>query len=198
MENRTKASIHTSEVLSIMSKHTNEEYRISVSLPSSYDHKPDISFPATYVVDGNILFEMVTGISRMMQQGRVIPEMVVVSIGYPLEGFYGEDLRQFFVRRGKDFTSVVDCNVWMNGGFFVLSQEFFRYIREGEDLVAEPFQRLIQEKKLCTLQHNGFWSCMDTYKEKQDLDEMYERGDTPWQVWRKILPSPGKTPPPGT
>ena len=108
MENRTKASIHTTEVLTIMSKNTNQEFRISISLPSSYDHKPDTSFPALYVVDGNILFEMVTGISRMMQQGRVIPEMVVVSIGYPLEGFYGDDFIQFFVRRGKDFTAVVD------------------------------------------------------------------------------------------
>jgi glucose-1-phosphate cytidylyltransferase len=85
----------------------------------------------------------------------------------------------------------------MNGGFFVLSQEFFRYIKEGEDLVDEPFERLIQEKKLCTLRHNGFWSCMDTYKEKQDLDEMYERGNTPWEVWRKIIPPPKESTPPG-
>jgi len=108
VKTRTKASIHTTEVLTVMSKNTNQEYRISISLPSSYDHKPDVSFPAIYVVDGNLLYEMVTGISRMMQQGRVIPEMVVVSIGYPSDGLYGDDFIQFFVRRGKDFTSVVD------------------------------------------------------------------------------------------
>lgn len=108
MSTRTQASIHTTEVLTVVSKNTGQEYRISISLPSSYHHKPITSFPTIYVVDGNLLFEMVTGIARMMQQGRVIPEVVVVSIGYPLEGFYGDDFRQFFVRRAKDLTSVVD------------------------------------------------------------------------------------------
>jgi len=108
MRTRTKTSVHTTEVLTVASKNTGQEYRISISLPASYHHKPNTSFPTIYVVDGNLLFEIVTGIARMMQQGKVIPEVVVVSIGYPLEGFYGDDFRQFFVRRAKDFTSVVD------------------------------------------------------------------------------------------
>jgi len=89
----------------------------------------------------------------------------------------------------RNFDSVVDCNLWVNGGFFVFRQEIFDYIRDGEDLVEKPFQRLIRENRLCTMRHHGFWSCMDTYKEKQDLDDMYERGSTPWQVWRNPLSS---------
>lgn len=141
MKTRTKASIHTTEVMTVVSKNTNQEYRISISLPSSYDYRPNISFPAIYVVDGNLLFEMVTGISRMMQQGRVIPEMVVVSIGYPLEGFYGDDFLQFFIRRGKDFTSVVDKQYEQTLGDLLKIDHM-----EIETGGAEDFLRFITEE----------------------------------------------------
>ena len=108
MKTRTAATIHTSEALTVKSENTGQEYRISVSLPASYDHKPETTFPVIYVVDGNLVFEMVTGISRVMQMGGLLPEVIVVSIGYPLEGFYGNDFQQFFIRRAKDLTSVVD------------------------------------------------------------------------------------------
>lgn len=72
---------------------------------------------------------------------------------------------------------------WMNGGFFVLQKEIFDYMRPGEDLACEPFQRLIAESKLGCYCHEGFWGCMDTYKEKQALDDMVITGRTPWQVW---------------
>jgi len=141
LKTRTKASIHTTEVMTVVSQNTNQEYRISISLPSSYDHKPNRFFPAIYVVDGNLLFEMVTGISRMMQQGRVIPEMVVVSIGYPLEGFYGEDFRQFFIRRAKDFTAVVDKQYEHSlGNVFKIEQ------MEIETGGAEQFLEFISEE----------------------------------------------------
>lgn len=76
-------------------------------------------------------------------------------------------------------------DTWMNGGYFVFSQEFFDYLGEGEEMVDQPFQRLIAEGKLRSMRHQGFWGCMDTYKEKQLLDDMYDRGDTPWAVWDK-------------
>ncbi len=74
-------------------------------------------------------------------------------------------------------------DTWMNGGYFVFSQEFFDYLELGEELVEEPFQRLIADGKLRSMRHEGFWGCMDTYKEKQLLDDMYDRGETPWAVW---------------
>ncbi len=76
-------------------------------------------------------------------------------------------------------------SLWINAGFFVLQNEIFDYIEDGDELVNEPFQRLMAERKLHSLQHSGFFSCMDTFKEKQSLDDMYARGDTPWQVWRR-------------
>ena len=71
----------------------------------------------------------------------------------------------------------------MNGGFMVLRQAVFRYIHDGEELVEEPFRRLIAEGKLMAYSHEGFWACMDTFKEKQDLEDVFGRGNAPWAVW---------------
>ena len=79
--------------------------------------------------------------------------------------------------------AIGETSALMNGGFFVMSQEIFSHLGPGEDLVAGPFSRLAAADKLCSYHHRGFWSCMDTYKEKQTLDDMYDRGDTPWMVW---------------
>ncbi|MEQ8824552.1 MAG: sugar phosphate nucleotidyltransferase [Filomicrobium sp.] len=78
---------------------------------------------------------------------------------------------------------IADSGALMNGGFFVFRKEFFDYLGPGEEIVEEPFQRLIKEGKLSTYIHDGFWSCMDTFKEKQDLDDMYASGKTPWVIW---------------
>lgn len=80
--------------------------------------------------------------------------------------------------------SVRDSDYWINGGFFCLRQEIFDYLREGEELVEEPFQRLIRSRQLWTHRHPGFWAAMDTFKDKITLDRMEARGDCPWMVWR--------------
>ena len=64
-----------------------------------------------------------------------------------------------------------------------LKQEIFNYINEGEELVEEPFLRLIPERKLIAYKYTGFWSAMDTFKDKKKFDTMYDSGDTPWEVW---------------
>ena len=85
--------------------------------------------------------------------------------------------------------SISDQDVWMNGGYFVLSGDFFEFIDAGEELVDEPFQRLIDRGRLKTHMHNDFWSCMDTYKEMQMLEEMHRKGETPWKIWQSEFPS---------
>lgn len=95
----------------------------------------------------------------------------------------------------KGVQEIAKTDTWMNGGYFVFSQDFFNYLGDGEEMVDQPFQRLIREGKLHSLRHQGFWGCMDTYKEKQLLDDMYDRGDTPWAVWDKAAPlAPCTTP----
>jgi NDP-sugar pyrophosphorylase family protein len=65
-------------------------------------------------------------------------------------------------------------------------------MRDGEELVLEPFQRLIQKKQLMAYEHDGFYAAMDTFKDKQLLDDLYARGDAPWEVW-KCAPPKGIT-----
>lgn len=78
-----------------------------------------------------------------------------------------------------------DSGVWINGGYFILRREIFRYIKEGEELVIEPFQRLIEERRLFTCKHTGFWMGMDTFKDKQFMDELVSRGNAPWEAWKR-------------
>jgi len=76
------------------------------------------------------------------------------------------------------------ADLWLNGGYFVFRKEIFDYIEEGDDLVVQPFHRLIAEDQLYAHRFEGFWSPMDTFKEKQYLDGLYEVGPAPWVVWK--------------
>lgn len=88
---------------------------------------------------------------------------------------------------------VSQADVWMNGGFFVFRREFWDYIRDGEEIVNEPFDRLIAQRKLTTYRHQGFWACMDTFKEKMTLDDLTHRGAAPWMVWNPRRETPAKS-----
>lgn len=74
---------------------------------------------------------------------------------------------------------------WINGGFFVFRKDIFDFIKEGEELVEQPFGRLIERSKLVAYPHTGYWQSMDTFKDKINFDRAYARGDAPWEVWRK-------------
>jgi glucose-1-phosphate cytidylyltransferase len=77
-----------------------------------------------------------------------------------------------------------ESDIWINGGYFIFRKDIFRYIRDGEDLVMEPFQRLIDDRRLMTVKHKGFWVAMDTFKDKQFLDDMVSHDKAPWEVWK--------------
>ena len=85
--------------------------------------------------------------------------------------------------RVSDIMEIGNSGLLVNGGFFVFRNEIFKYLGGGEDLVYEPFQRLTSEGRLATHRHNGFWACMDTFKDRQMLEELYARGEAPWELW---------------
>jgi glucose-1-phosphate cytidylyltransferase len=82
---------------------------------------------------------------------------------------------------------LTQSGIRINAGFFVLKQEIFRYMRPGEELVIEPFRRLIQKRQLAAYEYDGFFAAMDTFKDKQQLDDLYEGGQPPWEVWRQAM-----------
>jgi glucose-1-phosphate cytidylyltransferase len=81
-----------------------------------------------------------------------------------------------------------DEDLWANGGYLALRTEIFDYLEEGEELVEQPFQRLIELKRLYAHKHDGFWRSMDTFKDKISFDRMFGRRDEPWRVWAPRKP----------
>ncbi len=81
------------------------------------------------------------------------------------------------------FRDISEAGIRVNGGFFVFRQDIFRYIEEGEDLVYEPFQRLLQQRQLLAYAYDGFWIAVDTAKEKRRVDDLFAAGNPPWEVW---------------
>jgi glucose-1-phosphate cytidylyltransferase len=79
---------------------------------------------------------------------------------------------------------IASSGLRVNAGFFVFRKEIFDYIRPGEELVLEPFRRLVDAGQLLAYEYDGFWMAVDTAKDKRRLDALYERGDPPWQVWK--------------
>lgn len=73
---------------------------------------------------------------------------------------------------------------WINGGFFILQREVFRYI-EGDTSIFEkaPLTKLSAERQLAAYRHSGFWHPMDTLRDKRYLNELWDSGDAPWQTW---------------
>jgi glucose-1-phosphate cytidylyltransferase len=85
----------------------------------------------------------------------------------------------------RRFRSNKESEVWINGGYFIFRKEIFDYMHAGEELVLEPFNRLIQAKELVAYKYEGFWRAMDTLRDRQVLEEMFERGETPWRPQSK-------------
>ena len=73
---------------------------------------------------------------------------------------------------------------WINGGFFVFEPEIFDYL-DGDDTVLEaaPLENLAADGELYAYHHEGFWQCMDTVRDKNRLQELWDKGDAPWKVW---------------
>jgi len=80
---------------------------------------------------------------------------------------------------------------WINGGFFVLQREFFDYLGANDVLEREPFERLVGDKQISSFCVEGFWKCMDTYKDAQELNELWERGERPFIPKDPNLPCEG-------
>jgi glucose-1-phosphate cytidylyltransferase len=82
----------------------------------------------------------------------------------------------------QEIVDVTTTDTWVNAGYFVFRPDVFDAIGEGEDLVEEPFRRLIAHDRLVGYPYEGFWAPMDTLKDKQTLDMLYETGRAPWRL----------------
>jgi glucose-1-phosphate cytidylyltransferase len=79
---------------------------------------------------------------------------------------------------------VADMAMRINGGYFVLRQEIFDFLNEGEDLVMDGCVRAAAARRLRAQPYDGFWAPMDTLKERAALEELHRSGRSPWALWR--------------
>jgi glucose-1-phosphate cytidylyltransferase len=80
--------------------------------------------------------------------------------------------------------AIDDGSVRINGGYFIFRKDIFEYMQDKEELVMEPFHRLLKQQQLLGYVYDGFWASMDTFKDKQQLDSLYATGAAPWEIWR--------------
>ncbi|CAN5362842.1 glucose-1-phosphate cytidylyltransferase [soil metagenome] len=84
----------------------------------------------------------------------------------------------------QEINSLNDSGFWINGGYFIFNKAIFSHLANGEDLVEDALPKLIKKHELLAYPYTGTWVTMDTFKEKQMLDDRYAKGDTPWEVWK--------------
>lgn len=83
------------------------------------------------------------------------------------------------------FNEKPNLDGWINGGFFVFEKKIFDYLDENSVLEQKPLSNLARDRQLSVYKHEGFWACMDTFKDAQTLNEIWSRGNVPWKVWQK-------------
>jgi glucose-1-phosphate cytidylyltransferase len=84
---------------------------------------------------------------------------------------------------------IAESHLRINGGFFVFRRDIFDHMRDGEELVNEPFWRLMRQDQLVAYRYDGFWQAMDTFKDRQKLEHLYSTGNAPWELWKEAEPS---------
>jgi len=72
---------------------------------------------------------------------------------------------------------------WENGGYFILRPSIFEALREGEDMVPHAFRRLIAEGRLLAQPYTGFWRAVDTFKDRAEMEQLYQGARCPWMLW---------------
>lgn len=74
---------------------------------------------------------------------------------------------------------------WINGGFFVFNKQIFKYLKKGIELEKEVFEQLVKENQVLAFKHEGFWKCMNTFKDTLELNKIWEEDKAKWNLWEK-------------
>jgi glucose-1-phosphate cytidylyltransferase len=76
-------------------------------------------------------------------------------------------------------------NEWINGGYFLFRRTFLSYLSTDESCILErtPLVKLAEDKQLSIFRHRGFWACMDTQRDLDQLSRRWASGDAPWAIW---------------
>lgn len=121
-------------------------------------------------------------INKLVEHHKQCGKLATLTAVLP-EGRFGVmDMEGDYIRsfREKNKTDVG----WINGGFMVLEPKVLDYINDDTIMFErEPLERIASEGELICYKHDGFWQCMDTLRDKQKLENLWEAGKAPWKVW---------------
>ncbi len=134
------------------------------------------TFMATYG-DGVANVDVQALLAFHRRQGTLGTVTVVEPVSQFGEVVIGKDSRV------SEFREKPKMEKWVNGGFFVFEKEFLSYLGEEDVLEGGPLERLVAEGQLSAFRHDGFWQCMDTFKDVLVLNELWSKGDAPWKIW---------------
>jgi glucose-1-phosphate cytidylyltransferase len=128
----------------------------------------------------------------MVETFRASGKIAAMVCPRPSQTFHVVSLGDDNLVRGIEY--VRDTKLIVNGGYFIFRNAIFDHIQYGEELVLEPFRRLIEKNQLLGFRHDRYWA-MDTFKEQQELTDLTMSGNAPWEVWRQPFHPPGTNPP---
>lgn len=141
----------------------------------------------THLQDGTFMVTYSDGVGdidlgKLLAFHRAHGKLASVTAVHPPARFGGMDLKEdrvtSFAEKSPEHAG------WINGGFFVFEPGIFDYIN-GDDmrLEAEPLSCLADDGQLMAFRHEGFWKPMDTLREKQELESLWQNGNAPWKIW---------------
>jgi glucose-1-phosphate cytidylyltransferase len=142
-----------------------------------------------YITEDTFLLTYGDGVSdvdigRVLEYHRTHGKIATVTTVMPISRFGMLELADG--NRVVKFTEKPKSDGWMNAGFFVFNRKFFDYLGNDDCILErEPMERLAADKELMAYRHEGFFYAMDTYREYQHLNELWNRNTAPWKVWDK-------------
>jgi glucose-1-phosphate cytidylyltransferase len=120
---------------------------------------------------------------NMISQFQALDKMGMIMVTQPNRSFHVVHLKNDDTSV-REISSLASSGLWINAGYFIFKQDIFKHLHAGEELVDDALPRLIEMNALAAYPYQGTWITMDTFKEKQKLDDMYAKGNTPWEVWK--------------
>jgi len=82
----------------------------------------------------------------------------------------------------------LEKNTWINGGFYAFEPEIFKYLKDDSTVLElDPLQKIARRRKLSAYKHRGFWKSMETYKDKLELENLWENNEAKWNIWEQRL-----------
>lgn len=178
VENQMEVHQQYAEPWRVTLVETGEETMTGGRLKQVQDYlSPQEPFCFTYG-DGVADIDITTEIAFHRKHGRLA---TVCAVQPP--GRYGALEREGSIVRGFQEKPLGDGG-WINGGFFVLQPEVLNYIADVKtSWEREPMECLAREGNLMSFEHRGFWQPMDTLREKNHLEDLWQSGKAPWKIW---------------